>query len=301
MRAFKIIFKFLPFIAVVFAAAYFLGVDSKLDINRPNFVILGLSYIILILTFISKAVLWYLLLLRFGVKISFRVAFASQFRSILMKYIPGKIWIILGRANIVSQQGISLKYCSFISSFMQVVTILSGMLVGVFGMVLFSFFYVPSEVCYAVLFIIILIIIIFSRERTIPGKNEKVKLKFLQPLMGRKIPPVSDIIMLSGFHWILMGFAFYLFIKAIYIDVGLFPIMLQPLAINIGIITPFAPSGLGVREGVMIGYLLLAGMSVASAANISIAARIWFFGGEVLVFISGWALQKKREAVSFKE
>ena len=70
------------------------------------------------------------------------------------------------------------------------------------------------------------------------------------------------------------------------------PILLQPLANNIGIIATFAPSGLGVREGVMIGYLYLAGETVNSASNIAIASRIWFFFVEIIVFLIGLVLKK---------
>jgi len=225
--------------------------------------------------------------------VSFRVAFVSQFRSILMKYIPGKIWIIVGRANIVSQHGYTLKYCSFVSGFMQLVTIISGLLVGIFGILYFEFLFLPSIVSYIVLVFLILCLLLFSREFSVPELNNKFVPKAIQPLAGRKIPPVSDIILLSILHWILMGCAFFLFFQSITLNIGLYPILLQPMANNIGIISPFAPGGLGVREGVMIGYLSLGGLSVSSATGISIAARLWFWVGELVIFIMGWAVQRK--------
>lgn len=292
MKIFKIILNFLPSIAIAFAVIYFIRIDAKIEISQPNFLLLFLSFVILQFAFFSKSVLWYLCLLRFGIRTHFKVAFVSQFKSILMKYIPGKIWVIIGRANIISQQGFPLKYCSFLSGLMQLLTVTSGLIVGIMGIVFFEFFFLPSVVFYALLTILIIVLLFFSRERNIPELHLKRILKTLQPLSGHRIPPVLDIIILSILHWLLMGVAFFLFIKSIFSNVGFHPILLQPLANNIGIISPFSPGGLGVREGVMIGYLTIGGMSLATATNISIAARFWFFMGELFVFIGGWAIQR---------
>jgi len=88
-------------------------------------------------------------------------------------------------------------------------------------------------------------------------------------------------------------YAFFLFFYSISLNIGFYPILLQPLANNIGIISSFAPGGLGVREGVMIGYLTIGGLSISAATGLSIAARLWFWMGELLVFIFGWIALKK--------
>ena len=62
-----------------------------------------------------------------------------------------------------------------------------------------------------------------------------------------------------------------------------------PLTITLGVFAAFAPGGIGVREGVMVGYLALAGIPPHAAAAISIAARIWFILGELFMFVVGLA------------
>lgn len=301
MKKFHFFINFLPFIGVIFAALYFYQIHPRLNTHHPNYPILLSSYIILILAFISRSALWYFILIRFDIHVQFRIAFVSQFRSILMKYIPGKIWVIVGRANLVSQYGYSLKYCSFLSSLMQFIMIISGLFIGLLGLLLFNFHFISFYFILIFIFLIFFIMLFISCGFTIPELKLKSFFRFLQPLMGQKIPPMFHVILFSLFHWILMGFSFFLFIKSIYYKISLYPILLQPLAINIGIISPFSPSGLGVREGVMIGYLALGGMPLASATNISLSARLWFFLAELLFFLAGWLFQKKREPEHRKE
>lgn len=225
----------------------------------------------------------------------FRIAFVSQFRNILLKYIPGKIWVIVGRANTVAQMGYPLKYCSYLSSLIQLIIIISGIFVGIFGIYLFNISFIPKYFSVIVVLFLLFLIIIFSHGFAIPEFHGISFFKFLGPLMGQKMPPMLHVMILSSLHWILMGFAYYLFIKSIYHEINYLPILLQPLANNIGIISPLSPSGLGVREGVMIGYLTLGGVSLAGATSLSLSARVWFFLVEILFFVVGWGLQKKRE------
>ena len=61
-----------------------------------------------------------------------------------------------------------------------------------------------------------------------------------------------------------------------------------PLAATLGIMAVIAPGGLGAREGVLVGYLMLAGVPLAEATTISLASRLWFLVGEAFIFIVGW-------------
>jgi len=53
-----------------------------------------------------------------------------------------------------------------------------------------------------------------------------------------------------------------------------------------------APGGLGAREGVMIGYLIFAGIPAIEATTIAVVSRLWFLLGEIFIFILGWSLHK---------
>jgi len=66
-----------------------------------------------------------------------------------------------------------------------------------------------------------------------------------------------------------------------------------PLASTLGIMAVIAPGGLGAREGVIVGYLTFVGIPVAEATTIAVASRLWFFAGEIFIFIIGWIAHKR--------
>ena len=93
--------------------------------------------------------------------------------------------------------------------------------------------------------------------------------------------------------WLLWSIGFFLLVASLVPDkispaVGLG----FPLAGTLGIMAIIAPGGLGVREGVMVGYLNLAGLSLPEATTISITARLWFLIGEIFIFIVGIILDR---------
>ena len=60
-----------------------------------------------------------------------------------------------------------------------------------------------------------------------------------------------------------------------------------PLATIIGIIMIFVPGGLGAREGVLVVLLVSSNVPLQIATTISISSRLWFFFGEVFLFLVG--------------
>jgi uncharacterized protein (TIRG00374 family) len=117
-------------------------------------------------------------------------------------------------------------------------------------------------------------------------------LEGVQIHLRNKIPPLADLAVLSIISWLMLGGAYLVFMRAVGFNVGFFPLLLQPLANNIGIISFFAPSGLGVRESVMVGYLVLAGIPTREAISIAVVCRLWFFAEEVFIFIVGLVVDR---------
>ncbi len=294
MNRIKSIIHFLPFLGIVFAFMYFYKtMNISLDLKYLKKSSLIISLFLLMIVFFYRAILWHLLLDRFNINVRFVVSIESRFKPILLKYIPGKIWVLIGAANIIAKSGYSLSYCSFISIFYQIIMIMSGVFVGILGILYFNFYNLSLYFTCFLLIAFIGLLFYFSRPHVFFKKKCKYIPKRFNLLFNRrKIPPVADLIFFCILQWLLLGVAYWFFIRAISGSIGLMPILLQPLANNIGIIATFAPSGLGVREGVMIGYLYLAGETVNSASNIAIASRIWFFFVEIIVFLIGLVLKK---------
>lgn len=247
-----------------------------------------MSMTLLLCVFCLRGLLWHRILLKFNINIRIRDALDSQFRTILLKYIPGKLWILLGKANIVSNHGHSLKLCSSIAFFLQILMVISGFVVGVLGIIFSGFFEIASLPLYAAFFACLGILVCISKGGRIPDLILKIfPQRISSSLAAMKLPSLLFFSVICVIQWIILGVAYVLFIYSIGFDAGYYPGLLQPLANNAGIIATFAPGGLGVREGVMIGYLYAAGLSISGAATVSIAARLWFFFGECIIFIAG--------------
>ncbi len=54
---------------------------------------------------------------------------------------------------------------------------------------------------------------------------------------------------------------------------------------SFGVLAIILPGGLGVREGIIVAYLTLAGLDVETATTISFMNRLWFISGEVFIFL----------------
>ena len=95
-------------------------------------------------------------------------------------------------------------------------------------------------------------------------------------------------------YWALWSIGFCLLVASlINIDVSWSVGFGFPLAATLGIITFISPGGLGTREAIMVGYLTLAGVPLVDATSVAVASRLWFLGGEVFIFLVGWAVHKQ--------
>jgi uncharacterized membrane protein YbhN (UPF0104 family) len=65
------------------------------------------------------------------------------------------------------------------------------------------------------------------------------------------------------------------------------------LAGSIGIMAVFAPGGLGVREGILTGFLTLAGVDLPVATTIAVTSRLWFLAGELFIFLLAVVLRPR--------
>lgn len=289
MKFLKLILRYLPVLAIIFVTIYFLNLDISFTQISLNIFLGFCSLILLLLVFLIRGYIWHRLLKRFHIDVNFGISLESQFKTVYYKYIPGKIWILLGKANIISQQGYSLKKCIIISTFSQIISVTSGLLVGITGWLLI----IKNGALPITLLITVSVIILlffFVKERKIPVIKSKLLPGKLKEISGTTIPPVVDIFVLFIIQWIILGFSYLIFFKAIGYDLNYYVTLIQPLANNMGIITLIAPGGLGIREGFMVGYLIMLDLGINQATSLSILSRLWFFIVETLIFILGYGL-----------
>jgi hypothetical protein len=205
----------------------------------------------------------------------------------LGKYVPGKFWVVAGRAAYVANKtDESLVRLTTSSTRSQLITVWMGITIGVLGVI---FTDVPMESFPILLGIwIILLLVIVSgvlewsgsrfhrvfRPDSLPVRQMSVYnlitvLPFFVPgplfrMLGFWLLAVS---LVDGVSWQIM-FAF-------------------PLATALGMAAVFAPGGIGVREAILVGAMLGLGMSLPDATTVAVAARVWAATGDIALFVIG--------------
>ena len=126
-------------------------------IHSPLF--FALSLLFLAVGFLLQGYSWYIALRLAEVPIDAWGGIASEFLPVFSKYIPGKVWMILGPAGYVKQStGESFKKISCLSLQLQLVNIWAGLPVGLLVLfqtgqwqislpILFVFFFAQVVLC----------------------------------------------------------------------------------------------------------------------------------------------------------
>jgi len=299
----KWFFNILIYLSLIFLVVYLFRYNY-VDLKgiRFNYWYLSLSCILLWIGFIASALAWRKCLVLHNMPVSGVKAVVSHGLSVFAKFIPGKVWVVLGRASKVSSEGVSLKTASYASLKEQLVYIWLGLALGSF----FLLFQNGNWELLLIVFTLFLGLTVFNLSdwfrRLVALAYKKItKHEFDIPRISAK-----EIIALAGsvaIYWVLWSAGFWFFTKSIIADISPFVAFAFPLSVTLGLLAIIVPGGLGVREGLMVVGLTALGTPIDVAATISIAARLWFLSGEVFIFLLGLSvnvsqkqtLQKKGE------
>jgi uncharacterized membrane protein YbhN (UPF0104 family) len=259
------------------------------------------SFLFLFAGFVSNTISWKEMLKKSQYVIRLRECIAGSGLSIFGKYIPGKIWMIMGRAAYIAEQNdLPLGTLSAISLHAQFIMLWLGLSFGTIGLFvmkglhLWGWLILCLWMCFTV--------VIFTTP--VHRKTEDfIRMVFKKDITIPRLSFKSTMSVMPWFivNWMLWSIGFYTLVvslTAMYVPwrVGLG----FPLAGTLGIMAIITPGGLGTREGVIVGYLTLAGMPALEATTISIASRLWFFLGEVFIFIVGWIVHTEAKKYAKK-
>jgi uncharacterized membrane protein YbhN (UPF0104 family) len=96
--------------------------------------------------------------------------------------------------------------------------------------------------------------------------------------------------------WLCWSAGFYLLIVALHTgDLSPMSGLAFPLATALGILALPLPGGIGLREGVLAGVLVAAGLAGSHATTYAVVARLWFLLGEAFMFGVGWIAHRGRD------
>jgi glycosyltransferase 2 family protein len=208
----------------------------------------------------------------------------------LGRYIPGKIFMFLGRIVFAEKMGIE-KGVATISVFLEAMLSTLGAVLALFVLVPFLTEYTINMIDFRLTLFIFISVILILRPKFI---------RFALIHMGRKKktgfePPFLDnlsyfnLICLCGYYvllWLIVGGAFYLLVYSVIgssIEVSQFfdIAFLFLLSWLIGFLSIITPGGIGVRETVL-AVSLEKIVPIYLSSFIAILARIWFTVAECM-------------------
>lgn len=294
-------------VALVAATAYFLiaylarswtsvkDYDWTLD---PGWLVL--SALVLLVFYLAQAVLWWLLLRGFDMRSPLSLAVATWAKSILARYMPGNVFMFVGRAWMSHAQGLPVDRVSAAMVYEQALGVCSALLTVA---ILFPFWeYRPGVTALSLLAIPLLVTLLHPR---VFGPVADWTLRRLhRPPLGvtLRFGVVLALLCYSVAAWLLAGLGAWLLARAVTgLEVDALPIVVvaYALAYVIGMAAFVFPSGIGVREAVLTASLarqLPGGVALAWA----LLLRLWVTAIE-LVFVglavaAGAVIRRRRDA-----
>ncbi|MBE6888748.1 MAG: flippase-like domain-containing protein [Ruminococcaceae bacterium] len=288
-------------LAVGFIVWYFVQnwteISEKLcEVNIGVFLFSMLFYFVYKLTLAS---LWHYITLINGCSVKYEKAVTSYMYSLLGKYIPGKVFMLAARLTCYKEEGAPLSkvtVCFFIEN---VCTLLAAAL-----MFVVSLFFFPNELLGGYRWITFLLIAAFFA--LIHPRVINMVLKLIGKLVKKpleipmKYSQMLKVVLLFVGNWLIIGAGFYILASSVYpaleLSQMLFCAGIWGVSAIIGILAIFAPSGLGVREGILVAGLMMI-MPESEAVVIAVISRLWQTIPELVLAAGAFVFTRVRKAV----
>jgi glycosyltransferase 2 family protein len=236
------------------------------------------------LTWLLELDTWRVILGSLGGELRFRQAAPVWFLSNIIRYIPGNVWQFLGMAELAASEGVPRLATLTSIVLHQAISTAAGLVMAAiyFGIAGQGEWFVRLR---PFLYAVPLGLLLLQ-----PRLLERV----LNWVMGKLGRPSLQVTLTWAQVWVLllrylivwlgMGLSFVALVRALSPVTGdqvLYLVAAWAAAYVIGYLSLLTPSGLGVREGVIV-LLLVAVMPEALAVVVAIVARLWMVVGELI-------------------
>lgn len=288
------LFTVIFYLSLVFLVAYLYKLNYFVFPEIKSYSYFILSLLCLFAGFLGLALNWKENLKITDIHISTKSALVSTGLSTFMKYIPGKVMVLLGRAMYVtSKTGKNITITSSISFFNQVIALWIGLVLGIIVLINAT----PNDSLNKIIFVflsLLSLIIIFQKQvfRVIKFGAGKIKKEVMLPEINTlKVFQIFPYFLMQWGFW---GLGFFFLIKSVYIiePISYKLIFAFPLTTTLGMAAVFAPGGLGIREGLLVGCMTLHNIPIEISTSIAILSRAWFLVGEGFIFLTSIILRK---------
>jgi uncharacterized membrane protein YbhN (UPF0104 family) len=230
---------------------------------------LALGFLGFLLQELSYGLIWRKVLMRLGAQLDLRAALRIYLASEFVRYIPGNVWHVLTRILWVNKYGVS-RPIAFASMTIELITKLAaGALIFALSLLFWSDIGAIQTLLHGTPIVIGLGVVLALG--LLVGLHPRV----LNGVMGfglrllKRDPVVltlrySDILLITLYwlvSWAIAGTAFYLLLLSLLpaVPISVLPICIGIYAIawDIGFVSFITPSGLGFREGAIVGLFAL--------------------------------------------
>lgn len=238
-----------------------------------------------------------------GIAIPVMDTFETWFVSQLGKFVPGKVWLVLGRFYFYQSRGKAKKDIS-VAIYLEAATLIIA--AGILSLAVI--FHINGSEFYswkanlASLIFLFFLALLSLHPRILAAIVNKVLVLLKKNTVSFAIvyADILGILLICLASWALAGLAFYLLVDSIIpipVERLLFVGGALALSSTLGLLAFFSPSGLGVREGVLT-YILSMVMPTSVAILISVLSRFWMTLVEVgligAVCVIGKVLRKSK-------
>jgi uncharacterized membrane protein YbhN (UPF0104 family) len=213
----------------------------------------GLAFLVY---YFAQAAFWWLLLDGCGAPSPFWQAAAVWGKSILARYVPGNVFMFVGRAWMSHSQGLAVERVTAAMVYEQALGVCGALLAVA---VLFPFWeYRPGVTALSLLAVPVLVALMHPRVFR-PLAGWALRLARRPPLeVSLPFGKVLVILLLFAVDWFVAGLGAWLLARAVTgLTVEALPLVIvaYALAYVAGMIAFFIPSGIGVREAVLTASL----------------------------------------------
>ena len=294
----KIVFLVL---VVIFLVRYFQkNIDDIKSIEfKINWLIFILSMLFFFMYKITLASLWHYITKLNQCSIKMGKAITAYLYSILGKYIPGKVFMLAARIPAYQENGVPMRKVTVCFFLENMCTLLGAAFLFLASLLLF-----PNDILKDYMYVTIILIVAFFIM--LNPKIINFFLKFIGKLMKKEdleitisYPEMVKVVLLFIGNWVIVGMGFYMLVYSIYpipFSQMLYSGGIFALGSIIGILAIFAPSGLGVREGIIVLGLTLI-MPSEYAVIISIVSRLWATIAELILILLAFIITKVKKQI----
>jgi len=250
--------------------------------------LLAVSFGLVFLNFLFFIQIWRSLLQKLSSKLPFKKAFKIWFYSNLGKYVPGKIWSVMGMVYMCEKEGIPRAATLSSAILNQLLNIIGGLIL-VLILSGTKFLSGMSKLYYLPL-ILVFVISLYPRvmEKILNWGLKKLKKEPVKINLNFKENLFFTLLFMLA--WGVYGVAFNIFIMSL-TDSPLsnWPFLTSIFAFSyiIGFLSIFVPGGLGVREGILV-YYLSSYFPLPVATLIALLSRLWMTAVELSGLLVAW-------------